>query len=438
MNFNWIKRFLPRSLMGRAVLILLLPIVTLQVVVAGIFIQRHFDGVARQLVRGVAYEIRTIANRIEQAGVIDDMSLSLAEPLRLEIALAAGQLTSQSQRHFWDISGRIIIANMPQILNRPVAVDLKTSARWVTIEVQIPDQVLSVVVHRDRLSAANPHQLIVLMVAASLILTFIALLFLRNQVRPIRRLARAAEAFGKGQSDPFRPAGADEVRRAGTAFLSMRGRIERQIEQRTQMLSGVSHDLRTPLTRMKLALATAETLDDLQELDDDVTEMERMIDEFLAFARDDSQETMASINTKELASRLVRDCQRLGVNISLDAGGHGDPIIDMREIAVTRAIQNLVTNANRYGDEVKLSLRTGDRSISFIVEDDGPGIPPERRTEAFRPFSRLDEARNQDRGSGVGLGLAIALDVARSHGGSLFLDHSDDLGGLRASFTLPR
>lgn len=429
---------MPVSLMGRSVLILLLPIVMLQLVVTAIFIQRHFEGVTRQLVRGMAYELSAISNRVEKMDGIDDVSMSLAEPLGFTIDLREGELTTQNQRHFWDISGVSIFAFMDLYLDRPTSIDLKTSPRWVTIDVQVQSNILSVVVHRDRLSASNPHQLIVLMISAALILTLISLLFLRNQIRPIRRLARAAEAFGKGQSDPFRPAGADEVRRAGMAFLEMRGRIERQIEQRTQMLSGVSHDLRTPLTRMKLALATAQDLSDIKDLENDVSEMEQMISEFLAFSRDDTQEQAVLVNPRQLAEHLVKDCRRMGMNIDLVVSDDQIDKIELREIAVTRAIQNLLNNAGRYGDKVRLLLRSGERSVSFVVEDDGPGIPPDLRSEAMRPFSRLDAARNQDKGAGVGLGLAIALDVARSQGGSLFLDRSDDLGGLRANFTLPR
>lgn len=438
MNFQLIKQYLPRSLMGRSVLILLLPIIVLQVVVAGIFIQRHFEGVTKQLVRSVALEMRAIADRTELVGQIDDVAATMADTLEMQLAMTDGAIPSENLRYIWDISGITIFTHVQAYVQRPVSIDLKTSSRWVNVYVQIPGKVLTFTLHRDRLSASNPHQLIVLMIAASLILTLISLLFLRNQVRPIRRLARAAEAFGKGQSDPFRPAGADEVRRAGTAFLAMRGRIERQIEQRTQFLSGVSHDLRTPLTRMKLALATAEDLSDLDDLSRDVVEMERMIEEFLAFSRDDNAEDVKRVDVVELAEQIVRDCQRMGLDITLTKDGTGSPEFDMREMAVTRAIQNLTNNAGRYGTRLTLSVRTGERSVSFVVEDDGPGIAPELRSAALRPFSRLDASRNQNLGGGFGLGLAIALDVARSHGGSLVLDKSQDLGGLRASLTLPR
>lgn len=435
----WIKHYLPRSLMGRAVLILLVPIVTLQIVVTGIFVQRHFEGVTKQLVRGVSFEINSLIQSIENFGTAQ-ATQELASTLNLPFTLNDGLVTQDHSRQWWDISGISVIAQMQSFIDRPISIDLASSARWVDVDVQLDEAVMTVTLHRDRLSAANPHQLILWMFIASFILTLISLLFLRNQIRPIHRLARAAEAFGKGQSDPFRPSGADEVRRAGTAFLAMRGRIERQIDQRTNMLSGVSHDLRTPLTRLKLGLETADSTDDLDDMRNDVSEMERMLDEFLAFASGDSQEPTTDVDLLQLASRLVHDCKRMGLDVDLttDTSNSVDPIIAIREMAVSRAVQNLINNAARYGNAAQLTLILRPRSASFVVEDDGPGIPPDRRMEALRPFSRLDEARNQNLGGGVGLGLSIALDVARSHGGALQLDQSPKLGGLRATFTLPR
>ena len=435
----WIKHYLPRSLMGRAVLILLVPIVTLQIVVTGIFVQRHFEGVTKQLVRGVSFEIETLLESIETFGA-SQPTYAISDSLNLPFTLTDAATLPANSRHWWDISGISVIEQLNIFMDRPVAIDLAGSARWVDISVPLNDQSVTVTLHRDRLSAANPHQLIWWMIIASLILTLISLLFLRNQIRPIHRLARAAEAFGKGQSDPFRPSGADEVRRAGTAFLAMRGRIERQIDQRTSMLSGVSHDLRTPLTRLKLGLETADSPEDVDAMRTDIIEMERMLDEFLAFASGDSQENSVEIDLTDFAERLVNDCKRMGINVDfeVDTTQSADAQFSVREMAVSRAIQNLVNNAARYGKQALLTLVIRPRSASFVIEDDGPGIPPDRRMEALRPFSRLDEARNQNLGGGVGLGLSIALDVARSHGGALQLDQSPDLGGLRATFTLPR
>jgi two-component system osmolarity sensor histidine kinase EnvZ len=266
------------------------------------------------------------------------------------------------------------------------------------------------------------------------------MLFLRNQVRPIRELAAAAEAFGKGRSVRFRPAGAEEVRRAGAAFLSMRQRIERQLEQRTRMLSGVSHDLRTPLTRMKLALAVAEDTPEKAELVHDVNEMERMIEGFLAFARGEAGEEAAEADPVELAEEIGVEVRRGGREIAVASVSDTpeDRQIVIRRTAVKRALQNLVDNALAHGERVALSVRLLAKSVEFAVEDDGPGIPEAERENALRPFVRLDEARNQNRGGGVGLGLSIAVDIARSHGGALELGRSERLGGLRAVLRLPR
>jgi two-component system osmolarity sensor histidine kinase EnvZ len=278
------------------------------------------------------------------------------------------------------------------------------------------------------------------MAGASLLFVTIAVIFLRNQVRPIRELAAAAEAFGKGRPVKFHPAGADEVRRAGAAFLDMRRRIERQIESRTLMLSGVSHDMRTPLTRMKLALAMMEDAPEADELRQDVADMERMLDAFLAFARDEAGEEAVPADAAALAEQLVAAARRRGgvVELRLALDPPDDRIVTFRPGAVERAVQNLLDNACAYGERVALTLRAGPAFVEFEVEDDGPGIAPQDRETAVKPFTRLDSARNQDRGGGVGLGLSIAADVARTHGGALILGDSARLGGLSARLRLPR
>lgn len=432
---------MPRSLYGRAVLILLVPIIALQLIVAQIFIQRHFDGVTRQLALGVSFEIRALAQQIDENGMLDETAAQFARTLALNVHFEPNKTADTSfQRDWYDISGRMIKGIVERTLERPVGVDLAANFRRVKFQVPAGDGVLFIDTFRQRVSASNPHQLLLLMIFASLVLTAISLLFLRNQMRPIKRLASAAEAFGKGQSDPFRPSGADEVRRAGTAFLAMRGRIERQIDQRTRMLSGVSHDLRTPLTRMKLALATADDMSDLDALAQDVDEMEVMLDEFLSFAQGDNDEQNEIVNPIKLAEKIADDATRGGTPITtsfnIDAGQI--PSVRCRKTAVFRALQNLVGNAARYGTNVALAVDVRSRSVGFTVEDDGPGIPQSARSDALKPFSRLDSARNQDLGSGVGLGLSIALDIARNHGGSLQLEDSETLGGLKAILTIPR
>jgi two-component system osmolarity sensor histidine kinase EnvZ len=319
-----------------------------------------------------------------------------------------------------------------------VAVDVTDPERVVRLVLSTPHGPLQADLSQRRMQASNPHQLLVLMILTSVLMTVIAFLFLRNQMIPITRLAAAAEAFGKGQRVPYRPRGAVEVRAAGAAFLDMRARIERQIEQRTLMLSGVSHDLRTPLTRLRLGLAMLPEDDETRALMQDVAQMERMVDEFLAFARGDAMEETAPTDAVALATRVVEDGARAGGAVRL-AAVEGTPApVTMRPQAVARALENLVANALRHGRKAEVRLAFTDRSLRFSVEDDGPGIPPERREEALRPFTRLDAERDPNRGGGVGLGLSIAADVARSHGGGLHLGDADHLGGLRADLVIAR
>ena len=419
----------------------MVPIVGLQLFVATVFIQRHFDGVTRQLSNGLGLEVAALLDQVERSKGLSKEAMDLAEILDLDVSFEENmQADLTFQRHWYDISGRVIESVLEDIIERDIGIDLVTDFRRVSIFVPTFEGRLNVSAPRQRISASNPHQLIVLMIFASLILTVISLIFLRNQMRPIRRLARAAEAFGKGRSDPFRPAGAEEVRRAGTAFLAMRSRIERQIDQRTLMLSGVSHDLRTPLTRMKLALATVDDVNDLKDIEHDVNEMEKMLDEFLSFAKGDQEETTQEVDPFALASRLTEDAKRGHTNIEVitQCDEPGPVLVPMREVAIKRAVQNLVVNAGRYGEKVHLTVALNPRTLSFIVEDDGPGIKDAEQREAMEAFTRLEAARTQNQGEGMGLGLAITKDIARSHGGSLSLEKSDTLGGLRAVLMLPR
>jgi two-component system osmolarity sensor histidine kinase EnvZ len=440
-----LKSVLPRSLFGRALLILLAPIVLLQLVVGLVFFQRHYLRVTEQLTRGVALELRLAIGEIDGAeGVPAAMGAlaGIAGPLRLSLWLEPERRTFEAgvRREAFDLTGRVIAATLEEELARPVRVDLLSDDPMVRIEIPTSKGLLVAEAQRSRLSVQNPHQLLVLMLMASVVLGAVAVLFLRNQVRPIRQLAEAAEAFGKGRSTPFRPSGAEEVRRAAAAFLNMRARIERQIEQRTMMLSGVSHDLRTPLTRMKLTLALIDEGEEIEGLRADILQMERMLSEFLAFARGDSREATAAVDPFELAARIVEDAGRGGVDVALTQVDESpaDRLVEMRPNAVRRAVENLLGNAARHGRRVSLLVRLLPKTLDFVVEDDGPGIAPEDRARALAPFSRLDAARNQDAEGGVGLGLTIALDVARSHGGSLELGTSGGLGGLRATLRLPR
>ena len=439
-----LKKLTPRSLFARALLILVMPILILQVVVAVLFIQRHYDGVTGQMASAVAREIEFVISQVEAApdadaaaNLLPQLELPFGFELRLE---PKGPVDPGTRRTFYDLTGSVIAGTLKREIRRPIELDLIVYRKHVNARIETTRGVLEVIVPRRRMNAANPHLLFVWMTLTALVLTTVAVLFLRNQVRPIRDLSTVASAFGRGRVLPFRPSGADEVRRAGIAFLDMRTRLERQIQQRTRMLSGVSHDLRTPLTRMKLALAVSDPTPETAELERDVAEMEHMLSAFLAFARGEAGEATLPVDPVELAEEIVDDARRAGHDIALDVivETPDAPTVDIRRQAVKRCVVNLCDNALAYAERVALTIRLLRQRVEFVVEDDGPGIPPERRDDVLKPFTRLDEARGQNISSGVGLGLSIALDVARSHGGTLDLDESADLGGLRATVRLPR
>ena len=436
---RWIKNVMPRGLYGRAALILILPIVTIQLVVSIAFIQRHFEDVTRQMTENVVQDVALILDRVNRApdlAAAEAQAAEFAGPLSLAVTLPA-PLAEGDSRVFYDLSGRVVIATLRGTFPTIGAIDLY-DLKTVRITLGTEYGPMQVELPRRRVSASNPHQLLVLMLVTGLLMTTIAFIFLRNQIRPIRRLAVAAEAFGKGRVVAYRPTGATEVRAAGNAFLDMRARIERQIEQRTLLLSGVSHDLRTPLTRLKLGLSMLDPDEEVEALRRDTAEMEGLLDSFLSFVRDEAQdEAPVTTDPVALLRTVVEDARRGGQNVSLHAV-EGAGTAPLREIAVRRALANLIGNAVRYGTRAEVSVAISDRALRFSVEDDGPGIPKERREEAMRPFTRLDRARNQNLGTGVGLGLAITADIARGHGGTLRLTDSERLGGLRADLVLAR
>jgi two-component system osmolarity sensor histidine kinase EnvZ len=320
-------------------------------------------------------------------------------------------------------------------VQRPFRIDDVSCERCVLVDVQLDDGVLSVSIPRGRLFTATTYIFILWMVGSSVVLLAIATVFLRNQVKSLRRLAAAAEEFGKGRPVSFtKPEGALEVRQAGAAFLSMRERIDRQIRQRTEMLAGVSHDLRTPLTRMKLALALLGDDTATAELKSDVSEMERLVNLYLDFARGEGTETTVGTDIAQLIEDVATAAQRQGATLSL--GRIDDVVLPVRPNALRRCLSNLIANARHYGRHVWVSSAPVEDGIDILIDDDGPGIPAAERERVFQPFIRLDTSRNPSTG-GVGLGLTIARDVARGHGGDVRLETSPH-GGLRARVHLPR
>ncbi len=318
---------------------------------------------------------------------------------------------------------------------RPYWIDTLGRSGYVDVRVKVAKGVVfRFLTEQNRAYASNTHIFILWMVGSAVVLLGVAIVFLRNQIRPIQQLAEAAHSFGMGRDVPdFRPRGASEVQSASRAVLRMKERIERHVEQRTAMLAGVSHDLRTILTRFKLQLAFLDDDDQVRELRSDVDEMQHMLEDYLAFVRGDGGEGTVETNVLDVLVKIRQDAESSGREITVEA----DPAVAVRAKpnAFKRCIGNLVNNACRFGRVVRVRAEASERTITVSVEDDGPGVPRELREDVFRPFFRIDDARNQDEG-GTGLGLAIALDIARSHGGDIMLGDSD-LGGLKAVVKIP-
>ncbi len=434
----WLRKRLPRSLMVRATIILLLPAVLLQLAVSVAFVQRAYDDVTRQMTRSLLLELRFLSVATDAAPDAPSAlayATAAAAPLELAVRLPADP-PAAVRGPVWDLPGRTVAQTLREGLPGLRAVDLHR-ADGVAIWLDTRHGLMRVEFDRGRVTAANPHWLLLGMIAFGGLLAALAYRVMRRQLRPVLDLAAAATAFGRGRVVPFRPGGAAEVRAAGTAFVEMRHRIERQAQARTAMLAGISHDLRTPLTRLRLGLSLIGDPEALHLLRD-AEDMTRMVDAFMDFARGDSGDPQEDTALGPLVEDVAHGFRRGGGKVSVAVPKGRDPgLIPVRPLAIRRALQNLLANALAHGTRARVSLSFGERTIRLSVEDDGPGIPPEKRDEALRPFTRLDAARNQDR-PGVGLGLAIVADIARTHGGQLRLSRSEALGGLRADLVIAR
>jgi two-component system, OmpR family, osmolarity sensor histidine kinase EnvZ len=429
--------FFPKGLYARSLLIVILPMILLQSVVAYVFVERHWELVTRQLSSAVVHDVAALVDLFEadksEAGR-DQLARLAAQTLQLDVELLPPQALPRAlPKPFFSVLDQALSKELAGQIGRPFWIDTVGRSNLIEIRIQLGDGVLRVLAHRSAAYATNSHIFIIWMTAASLVLIAVAIAFLRNQIRPILQLAGAAEAFGKGRDVEFRPRGAREVRQAGYSFIEMKRRIERTIEQRTAMLNGVSHDLRTILTRFKLSLAFLDDNQELDELHGDVEEMQRMLEAYLAFARGDSGESASPTDMRALLVELKEDAERHGHTTLVAFFGHS--VATVRPDAFKRCLSNLVGNAQRYGDRIAIDGAADSRFLTINVDDDGPGVPAESREDVFRPFFRLDEARNQDE-VGTGLGLAIARDIARSHGGDIQLTKSP-LGGLRATVRIP-
>lgn len=434
-----IKRSLPTSLFGRSLLIIILPVALMQIAVTWIFFDAHWQTVTSRLSDGLAGEVAWAVESYQDdptGETMDRLADRAEKSLNLSIALQPGRQLPQGRRtNTFAVVDRSLERALSQRLDAPFWFDTTRYPAYVDIRVKVDQGVIRILAPRDRAFATQGHIFVLWMAMATILLTAIAILFIRNQTRTIERLASAADAFGRGIDAPaFKPHGAREVRQAAHAFLAMKSRIQRHIDQRTALLASVSHDLRTPLTRLKLELALADPNPRNAEMKRDLAEMEHMIDEYLAFARGEGGEAVEPIRLRTLIDEVSEGALRAGAQVRVAA----DPELtaSVRPNALKRALSNLVMNAAVHGEHIEVSANARPAGgVEIVVDDDGPGIPEDRYEEAFKAFNRLDDSRNQNE-KGVGLGLAIARDVARGHGGDVTLDRSP-LGGLRAVVRLP-
>ena len=435
---RWLNSVMPKGLYARVLLIIILPMVILQSVIAFVFMERHWNLVTQRLSAGVVQDIAALIDVYK--GYPQDKDRAKIKKIaqdRLGLVvdfLPLGDLPPPGPKPFFSLLDQALSEEIRKQIGRPFWIDTVGKSALVEIRIQLDHTVMRVFARRSAAYASNSEIFLIWMVGTSSILIAVAVIFLRNQIKPILRLADAAESFGKGREVPnFRPRGAREVRQAAAAFIEMKTRIERAIEQRTAMLAGVSHDLRTILTRFKLELALIGDTPEVEAMKRDVDEMARMLEAYLAFARGDLGEQSAGTDMAEFLDELKADVERDGHQVNVVF--HGPPIVTVRPAAFKRCLANLVSNAARFAHTISITGHRDHRWLMFTVDDDGPGIPPAMREDVFKPFLRLDDARNQDQG-GTGLGLAIARDIARSHGGDIMLGDSP-LGGLRATVRVP-
>jgi len=435
---RWLNSVMPKGLYARALLIIIVPMVILQSVVAFVFMERHWNVVTQRLSASVVQDIAALIDIYR--GYPQDADRALIRRIaqeRLGLVVDFLPLTDMpppGPKPFFSLLDQALSEELRKQIGRPYWIDTVGKSALLEIRVQLDNTVMRVFARRSAAYASNSEIFLLWMVGTSTVLLIVAIIFLRNQIKPILRLADAAESFGKGREVPnFRPRGAREVRRAAAAFIEMKTRIERAMEQRTAMLAGVSHDLRTILTRFKLELALIEGTPEVDAMKKDVDEMARMLEAYLAFARGDSGEISAPTDMAAFLEELRSDAERQGHKATVVF--HGPPIVTVRPAAFKRCLANLVSNAARHAPSIAISGHRDHRYLTVTIDDDGPGIPVALREEVFKPFLRLDDARNQDEG-GTGLGLAIARDIARSHGGDITLGDSP-LAGLRATVRVP-
>jgi two-component system osmolarity sensor histidine kinase EnvZ len=432
---------MPKGLYARALIIIIAPIVILQSILTFVFLDRHYRAVTGRLSVGTAQEIAMLAaaydwTKNKGPAELDRLSDMARDHLHLMVRFVPGdELPITRSKPFFSLLDRHLSNEIRHRITRPYWIDTVGASGHIEIRVKLDGAVMRVLAQRAQLIPSNTHIFLVWMVASSTVLLAVAILFLRNQIRPILALADAADSFGRGRPAPegFKVRGAREVRLAAQAFLDMRDRIERHVEQRTIMLAGVSHDLRTVLTRFRLQLAMMRA-PQIEDLKRDVDEMQQMLEDYMAFAKGDSGEAIRRVDVLQVLEEVLAAAEAPGKTLTLDVP-QAPLAVALRRNGFKRAIVNLVSNATRYAGRIQIRALRSRGWLLVSVEDDGPGIPADKREEVFRPFHSLDKARNQNKKSS-GLGLAIARDIVRGHGGEITLGESV-LGGLKAVVRIP-
>lgn len=433
-----LKALLPRTLFGRSLLILVTPVILIQLISVFVFFDRHWSKMTERLAMAVAGEVAIIANTIEDDPRMENARAAsgpAVQYLGLLVSYEPGEVMGDTGTTTSSLITSKLAKALDEQVRRPYHIAVDMNEKWVEIRIALHKGILMVYVPQERLFSSTGYIFLLWMICSSIILLAIAILFMRNQIRPIRRLAIAAERIGKGRDLPasFKPEGAYEVRQAARAFIDMHDRIKRQIAQRTAMLAGVSHDLRTPLTRLKLQAAMLGNSQDSAAMKSDIDDMERMLNAYLDFVRGEGGEAASRADLREILDRIVQTNRRSGATVAFDAVG--DLNVTIRALAFERCLNNVIGNARKYAPSIWVRAERREEAIVITVDDNGPGIPDDKLDDVFKPFVRVDPSRNPGTG-GVGLGLTIAQDIVHSHGGEIVLGRSEK-GGLRVTMTLP-
>ncbi|MDP4822886.1 MAG: ATP-binding protein [Aestuariivirgaceae bacterium] len=438
---RFLERWMPSKLYARSLIIVIAPMVLLQTIMTAVIMERHWDNVTKALSRSVAREVAFVTTLYENSpkdtAAVDALLKNANETLDLVFTLERGsQLPQISRKPFYSLLDIKLTQYLEARVGRPLVVDTLSNTGLVNVHIELEKGViLRFATNQARVYASSTPIFLLWLLGSSIVLVTLAVVFLRNQIRPILELANAAQNFGMGREVPdFHPRGAAEVRAAADSFLNMKKRIERHVEQRTTMLAGVSHDLRTILTRFKLELAFLGDTEKVKDLREDVAEMQRMLEGYIAFVKGDGGERGEMTDVSQLLESAADMSERGGTS-SIERRVQPAMTVPVKPDALRRCVGNLLANAARFAKSVKLAGRLEPNQLVITVDDDGPGIPAAMREDVFKPFVRLDDARNLDE-TGTGLGLAIAQDIAHAHGGQIVLEDSP-LGGLRAVVTIP-